>query len=576
MLECMIHEPWYASGYFCSKALDACVGWVHHTGLGFGEMPVWSARKDLCLVFCGEVFATEGKSVSGPALLSAYEERGIGVLAELNGYFCGVLVDLRTATVVLFNDRYGLGRVYVHENEDGLFFASEAKALLRVLPSVRTIDFQGLGELLTCGCTLEGRSLFRGVALLPPGSAWELHRNGGIRKRKYFEADQLCAQAPLPADAYYQCVKSTLERIIPVYIGTGQQVGLSLTGGVDSRMVLAGAKAVAGALPCYTFSGMVRECEDARVARIAASVCGQKHTVLSLTPDFFRQFTKLAREAVYRTDGCMDVTGATSLYMNRMAREIAPIRLTGNYGGEILRGLVAFRPRRPSEGLFCQELVSFFRMAEATYEEARKCSRLTFIAFKQVPWHHYGRFALEQSVLAVRTPFLDNALVTLVQRAPQAVIGDKAWVLRLIGEWNPGLARIPTDRGFPARLTWLPRGARRFLTEFLPRVEYVFDYGMPQWLARMEGRFLPHRAAFLFLGIQKYAHFRVWYRDHLASVLEEVLLDPRAMSREYLNAGRIEPIVRAHLSGRANYTREIHALLTLELIMRELVEGLGR
>ena len=77
----------------------------------------------------------------------------------------------------------------------------------------------------------------------------------------------------------------------------------------------------------------------------------------------------------------------------------------------------------------------------------------------------------------------------------------------------------------------------------------------------------------LFLGIQKFYHFRTWYRDELAPAVKEVLLDPRTLGRPYLNGKRVEQAVLAHTSGRANYTREIHKLLTAELIQRQLIEA---
>ena len=100
-----------------------------------------------------------------------------------------------------------------------------------------------------------------------------------------------------------------------------------------------------GDLPCYTFNGPYRECADARIARQIATTCGQSHQVIHMGDDFFDDFADLAAKSVYLSDGTMDVTGAAELYVNRDARKIAPVRLTGNYGSEILREFVSFRAR---------------------------------------------------------------------------------------------------------------------------------------------------------------------------------------------------------------------------------------
>jgi asparagine synthase (glutamine-hydrolysing) len=108
--------------------------------------------------------------------------------------------------------------------------------------------------------------------------------------------------------------------------------------------------------------------------------------------------------------------------------------------------------------------------------------------------------------------------------------------------------------------------------EFTARAEYAYDYGMPQWLARLDRTVSPLRLERLFLGRHKFCHFRIWYRDQLAESLKEMLLDGRSRGRAWLNGGRMEAMVKGHTEGRANFTSEIHRILALELIQRELIE----
>ena len=70
----------------------------------------------------------------------------------------------------LFNDRYGIERIDWHEADGEFYFASEAKALLRVLPALRQFDSDGVAQFLAFGCTTGARTLFRGIELLPGGS----------------------------------------------------------------------------------------------------------------------------------------------------------------------------------------------------------------------------------------------------------------------------------------------------------------------------------------------------------------------------------------------------------------------
>jgi asparagine synthase (glutamine-hydrolysing) len=72
----------------------------------------------------------------------------------------------------------------------------------------------------------------------------------------------------------------------------------------------------------------------------------------------------------------------------------------------------------------------------------------------------------------------------------------------------------------------------------------------------------------LFLGRHKLLHFRIWYRDALSKFVREILLDPRTLSRPYLDRKGVESVVYGHTSGTRNCTTDIHKLLTLELIHR--------
>jgi asparagine synthase (glutamine-hydrolysing) len=317
---------------------------------------------------------------------------------------------------------------------------------------------------------------------------------------------------------------------------------------------------------------MYREPADVRLGRRVAAACDQSYEVIPVDRSFFAEFGRLSDEAVFCSDGAMDVSGAVELFANRRAREIAPVRLTGNYGSEILRRHVAFRPGRLGEGMFAPDFEALVRGAAETYAEERKGLPLSFIAFKQVPWFHYGRLAVEQSQLIVRSPFLDTELVPLAYRAPADGETNKRLALRLIAERKPALADFPTDRGRARRPFFAPAGAWRFAQEFFPRAEYVYDYGMPQWMAPLDRKVSRLGLERLFLGRQKFYHFRTWYRHELAGRVKEVLLDKKSLSRPYLDARRVEGMVQAHVNGSGNYTLEIHKLLTAESLQRQLTD----
>jgi asparagine synthase (glutamine-hydrolysing) len=327
-----------------------------------------------------------------------------------------------------------------------------------------------------------------------------------------------------------------------------------------------------GALPCYTFGGTYRDSLDVIVAREVARCTRQSHEVINLGAEFLSSFSRYAERTVYLTDGCVEVSHAGDLYLNERARDIAPVRMTGNYGGEVLRRVRAFKATSPRGGLFQPELEGAARAAARSYEAVVDWHALSFAVFRQAPWHHYGLLALEETQLALRTPYLDNDFVRTVFRAPAALQSSPEPCIRLIVDGKAALARIPTDGGLLGG-GWPLAVVRQRALRFLRRTEYAYDYGMPQWLAPIDRVLAPLRPERLVLGRNKFAHYRVWYRNVLSGYVREILLDPRSLSRAYVERRMVETVVRDHLAGKRNYTSEIHKLLTLELLHRLLLDA---
>jgi asparagine synthase (glutamine-hydrolysing) len=141
--------------------------------------------------------------------------------------------------------------------------------------------------------------------------------------------------------------------------------------------------------------------------------------------------------------------------------------------------------------------------------------------------------------------------------------------LRLVQDGSPTLAALRTDRGIGGGGNALQHA---FL-EFLFKAEYAYDYGMPQWISRVDHMLAPLRLQRLWLGRHKVFHFRVWYRDELANYVREMLLDKRSLSRPYIEPEKVRSIVEGHTKGGLNYTTEIHRLLSLELTHRLFLDG---
>jgi len=586
MLASMRHETFYAQTVHSDYDLGVFAGCLAMTGSSSDGQPFFSEDGNVILLLSGECFADldsegqpyrrehRGKASPLPGL---YETRGDRFFAELNGTFSGLLIDKRRRRSFLFNDRYGMDRLYYHEGVDGLFFASEAKALLGALPELRCFDDDGLMDFLEYGCTLEWRSLFRNVKILPGGSVVSF-QGGAYEKRHYFVPSVWESQSPLSVQSFETQFQGTFDRVLPRYFQSDSEIGMSLTAGLDTRLIMSRRPRTEQRFVAYTFAGPDADTLDVRLAARVASAARTPHHVLRLGGTFFSQFPSVADKTVYVTDGAFGICGTHEIYLNRLARELAPVRLTGNFGGEIARGVTTFKPLALSDDLLGPELRRRLSERRATAVAATNMSPISVAAFREIPWHLFGVVKAAQSQVTTRTPYLDNDLVALAFRAPRE-LRSALPAIHLIRQDRSGLDRIVTDKGV------VPASPMATLSRsFWYRLSFKLDYhcqdGMPHWLSSLGSTLLdalssrPNVGNWLF-GPHRYLHYRGWFRKELADYVRERLAAANVSQSHLWDRDLSGRLAAEHIKGRKNYVREINAVLTIEAIDRLLLKGLS-
>ena len=251
------------------------------------------------------------------------------------------------------------------------------------------------------------------------------------------------------------------------------------------------------------------------------------------------------------------------------------MRLTGNFGSEVLRSVSTFKPL----GLHLQLLNDSCARAvaaEAQRASGRAAHPVTFATFREIPWSLFGLLAAGRSQVTFRTPYLDNDLVALAYRAPTAVRRSPLPALNLIEQANPRLACIPTDRGELLGRSSLGRAFRRTFGEVTFKIDYYNSEGLPYLLSTLDPMFKRMSANLGILGLHKYLAYRHWFRKELAPVVMERLTTERVRQAPWWRKSAPEICARAHISGRGNYVRELNAFLTLEAIDRLLLSEMPR
>src|ERR1700733_9328043 len=150
MTGALLHESFYVAGTWSEESQGVYLGWVARQGSFSEELPLRNELDNVVLAFYGEEFPEPGTAqrlkarghqleVDGASYLVHLYEEDPSFPKGLNGKFHGFVVDQVRGTSMLFNDRYGMHRLYYHQSKDTFYFAAEAKAILAVCPELRSV-----------------------------------------------------------------------------------------------------------------------------------------------------------------------------------------------------------------------------------------------------------------------------------------------------------------------------------------------------------------------------------------------------------------------------------------------------
>jgi asparagine synthase (glutamine-hydrolysing) len=586
MVAALRRSSFEVSGICNEPRLGVHAGWVAQAGSFAARVSPALHAGELRLLASGEWFDDEDfddglatrDALSNEApracveMLDRYERDGARAVSTLNGLFAGLLIDRRRRRALLFNDRYGSERLYVHECDGRVFVASEAKALLAVLPKLRALDDRGVAQFLAYGNTLEGRTLFRGISLVPAASIWTFEPQRRTTRERYFLPGEWESLPTLSNEAFTDALTDTLDRRLPHYTRSGRSLGISLTGGLDTRMIMACLSSLTHLPTCYTFAGTRGETLDVRIAARVAAACGLPHHIIRIGSDFIANYAHYVDRTVYVTDGCAGPLDAHELYLCEAARQLAPIRLTGNYGSEVLRGMSTFREVALAPDLLGSGIRESLE-AEVTEARARARHPVTRAAFEEIPWHLFGTLAAARSQLTFRTPYLDNDLVRLAFQAPADARHSAEPSLKLVQRKRRSLAAIPTDRG-RTRDAGMRSLLRRIACEVTFKVDYLYTEGLPDALAPLRAP-LAALAFTPIVGLHKFLPYRTWMGREFSRYVKEVVTDAQTLRLPHFNARTVATLADQQRNGK-NRLRDIHAVLALEAVERLLINGSAR
>jgi asparagine synthase (glutamine-hydrolysing) len=286
-------------------------------GLGFrrlsiidldgGHQPMSDADGKVWVVFNGEIynFLELRQELQGrghrfrtrsdtEVIIHGYKEWGTGVFERLNGMFGVAIWDVANQRLVLARDAMGIKLVYYAIRSGRLWFGSEIRPVVAGLGQRPEIDPVALNLFLRYRYTPSPLTIYKGVAKLPPGTMLIADPDGYRHERwyRYTPAPFASAKTDVEAceeltDLYRQAMRRHLISDVPV--------GLLLSGGMDSALLLALMNEQGGPWPCYTV-GYGESFEDDELADAAetALLLGGRHTTVTLDrAEFERSLPKI-------------------------------------------------------------------------------------------------------------------------------------------------------------------------------------------------------------------------------------------------------------------------------------------
>lgn len=324
-----------------------------------GHQPMRSPSGRFVGVFNGEVYnhgelrsalAGQGLRFRGHSdsevILAAVETWGLDAAVErFIGMFAIVLWDSVDRRLTLIRDRLGIKPLYVAATGDGVAFASELKAIAAAPGVTRRLDRGAAADYLRYLYVPAPRSLYEGVAKLPPGHILEITEPGApLPPPRPFWSVRAAAAAGRASPFAGSAVEAVeeLDRLLRDAVSLRMiadvPVGALLSGGVDSTAVVALMQAQSrGAVRTYTvgFDDVASYDEAGQAARVARAI-GTEHTelrmggadALALVPQMADTFD----------EPIADPSILPTYLISRLARRDVTVALTGDGGDEVFAG----------------------------------------------------------------------------------------------------------------------------------------------------------------------------------------------------------------------------------------------
>jgi len=530
----------------------------------------------------GAKFATHSDTET---LLAAYVHWGDAVWAKLEGMFATAVWDRKERSLTLARDPLGIKPLYVTEQNSGIAFASEIRAL-RVLPGLSfDIDERAVHDFFMFGHIQRPRSIYRQVVSLDPGHVLHIGPEGGPTVTAFWRP----SFAPGPRLTEGEWIEETRSQLLGTvrrHMLADVPLGVFLSGGVDSSAMLAAMTRIdAQPYKAFTVGFPGSAIDEAGAAAKIARHLGCEHIVLELQPAKTAELLPAVQAAF---DEPMAATSAIPhWHLSKLAVEHVKVVLCGEGSDEIFAGykrqrtaMAAARwsPLIRALGPLASLVGALPETGSAKWNYTRH-NAMKFIESARLGSSFQRFFAgTQMTVPATRERLYDPGFLARQEHADVFA--------RLEAEYfdDPALRALDPLQQFQlADLTvhmpgsLLPRLDRPSMAHSLEARVPFLSHKFVDWVLSMPvamkmrgnvGKWALRQAAqdwlppgtfdMRKLGFQ--LPFAEWFRGDFAHFAREAWHGSGAGKAGYLRADAVDALVCEHRSGAANHGRTLYAV----------------
>ncbi len=296
LLESMSESIRYTESSGIDKWNDdfAAISRVHHAITNPELQPIFNEDKSICIVMCGEVFDYKEQKLKlihnghrfkfenndAEYCLHLYEEEGLNAFKELNGSFCLVIYNIDNHELLLVNDRFSSQPLFYHLTDKKTFlFGTQLSSILQSSEVPRELNMGAIFEFFTFLQVWGTKTFYKDIKLLPPATVLH-YQDGNISFEPYWEMKY--KEEKHPEGYYVDELATAIKKAVERRMRGNYRFGLLLSGGLDSRMILAASDKQ---IVCFTFGDFKNR--EVNIAKRIANVKGCKHIFLKRDRDHY-------------------------------------------------------------------------------------------------------------------------------------------------------------------------------------------------------------------------------------------------------------------------------------------------